>query len=287
MKPSEAPAPGQRDAPRQAGAGRRSRRARRVAYPPSPAARARGRDLRWVARDRLARRLARSLRRSAQPASQHRGQHLCVAALDVARGKHQRQPAVSRAPPQVAEHGPPGGQLANVAAAELLEATGVVAVPAAQRVARRDVARPLADSRVLPGEATRPDPVDQHSIAVGSLGRLVGALEPDIYATALRPVAGASCAPRLLTPPVAVVGGVDLDVLAPRFGYFSSRPCRPRLPYPGLGRVSSTTLPSGSARCRVRSPHGRSVGGANTSTSARRRRSCSASGSSTKKATSP
>ena len=47
-------------------------------------------------------------------------------------------------------------------------------------------------------------------------------------------------------------------------------------PYPGFGRVSSTTLPSGSARCRVRSPQGRSLGGANTSTPARRRRSCSA-----------
>jgi hypothetical protein len=32
-------------------------------------------------------------------------------------------------------------------------------------------------------------------------------------------------------------------------------------PSPGFGGVSSTTLPSGSARCSVRSPHGRSVGG--------------------------
>jgi hypothetical protein len=32
-------------------------------------------------------------------------------------------------------------------------------------------------------------------------------------------------------------------------------------PYPGFGGMSSTTLPSGSARCSVRSPHGRSVGG--------------------------
>jgi hypothetical protein len=62
-------------------------------------------------------------------------------------------------------------ELVGVALPKLREAFGAVGGPAAQLVARREVARPLIDAGLGLGDAERPEPVDQRLVADSSEGR--------------------------------------------------------------------------------------------------------------------
>ena len=99
-------------------------------------------------------------------------------------GVDERQGPLARAPAQLAQLRLLRRQLAAVATAELGEAGRVVAEPLPQLGARRELARPLVEAGVLARDAARPEPVDQHAVAVGGGRRLVGALEPHVHLVA-------------------------------------------------------------------------------------------------------
>src|SRR5205809_6837313 len=67
-------------------------------------------------------------------------------------------------------------ELGAVALLELRPSFGIMPEPFAQLAARSDVLQPQRQRGVLLGDAARPDPVHQHTLAVGLLGRLVDAL---------------------------------------------------------------------------------------------------------------
>src|SRR5262249_36088990 len=71
-------------------------------------------------------------------------------------------------------------QLGAVARAELRVALRIVREPLAQRRARRDVARPGIERRLALAETARPEPVDQHAVAVAGRRVVVDAF--DAYA---------------------------------------------------------------------------------------------------------
>jgi hypothetical protein len=72
------------------------------------------------------------------------------------------------------------GELLPIAALELLEALRIVAEPAPELRARRELARPLVEPCLLTTDAAGPEPVDEDAIAVVLGGRVVRALERDV-----------------------------------------------------------------------------------------------------------
>src|SRR5581483_7850780 len=85
------------------------------------------------------------------------------------------------APAQRAQLAAPLRELRQVAAAEPGKALGVVPVPAAQLVARREQLRPLVDRGIVAPEAPRPEPVHEHPESVASRRRLVGSLRAHFH----------------------------------------------------------------------------------------------------------
>ena len=88
--------------------------------------------------------------------------------------------ARSGAAPQVVDAFGPGGELLAIPGAELAEALGNVIEPLAQLVARRQVASPLVQARALARDTARPDVVDQHTLTVAWVGRVVHALRAHV-----------------------------------------------------------------------------------------------------------
>jgi hypothetical protein len=118
---------------------------------------------------------------SAQTAAEHRSQHLRIAVDGVARRKDERDTPGACAASQLGEPRSPSGKLTQVAAAELLEPSRIVAIPAAQWIARSQVSSPLIDAGLLARESPRPEAVDENAVAVCALGRLVHALQLDVH----------------------------------------------------------------------------------------------------------
>ena len=62
---------------------------------------------------------------------------------------------------------PPAPRAHLCSDAELGEAGWVMAEPSPQLATRRELARPLVEARSLTRDAARPEPVDQHAVAIG------------------------------------------------------------------------------------------------------------------------
>ncbi len=69
------------------------------------------------------------------------------------------------------------GQLGLVALAKLREFFGIVAVPFAQFIARRDLLEPEIDMRAFLREAARPEALHQHARPVALLRLIIHPLE--------------------------------------------------------------------------------------------------------------
>ncbi len=96
----------------------------------------------------------------------------------------------SRPASSSAVRGRVGVELLAVARRELVEALAMV-VPLGSELGRgRDVLRPLVELGALLLHAPRPQPVDEHPIAVGCLGRLVHALHREPHGASLLPPRG-------------------------------------------------------------------------------------------------
>src|SRR5262249_4726644 len=83
--------------------------------------------------------------------------------------------------PQIVERRPAllAPELAPVALAELGEALRVVREPAAERVARCELTKPLVEPGVVFPEPARPEPIDEDAVAVSASRRVVGTLQLD------------------------------------------------------------------------------------------------------------
>src|SRR5262249_10072211 len=75
-------------------------------------------------------------------------------------------------------------QLLAIARAELLEALGLVVEPLAQLAAGRQLAGPIVELGPLAGDPARPQPVDEHAIAIAALHRGIDALAGDAHLVA-------------------------------------------------------------------------------------------------------
>src|SRR4051812_3298813 len=103
-------------------------------------------------------------------------QHDRVVVLGVAGGVDDGDRPLLRAAAQVLDVLTACRELVAVARAELREALGNMVEPFAQLVAGRQLARPLVQVCALARDATRPDVVDQHPVAVAGVRVVVGAL---------------------------------------------------------------------------------------------------------------
>ena len=109
------------------------------------------------------------------------GQDRRVVVLRISCGVHQRERSGACSPAQRGELGAPWSKLLDVAAPELLVASGIVPEPLPQRRARRQVLRPLVELRPLARDASRPESIDQDAVAVGRRGRIVRALHSNVH----------------------------------------------------------------------------------------------------------
>src|SRR5690606_20399981 len=71
------------------------------------------------------------------------------------------------------------GELPSIALDETVPTRGIVAEPSPELGARRHLAAPLVDRRRFTAEATRPETIDQHAIAVVGSRVVVHAPQPD------------------------------------------------------------------------------------------------------------
>src|SRR3954463_9706062 len=104
------------------------------------------------------------------------GKHRRVVVLGVARGVDERQRSLACEASQLADSGAPGTELLDVAAAKLAEAARVVPEPPPEPTARCQVTLPGVEARLLARPPSRPQPVDQGSMAIRGVGLLVHAL---------------------------------------------------------------------------------------------------------------
>src|SRR5688500_5423693 len=120
-------------------------------------------------------------------------QHRAVALL-VARGVDQRHRSLLyHATQQLHRHGVVA-QLAAVAPLELGPLGRVVREPLAQLRRGRDLLEPQVHRRPDPGHAARPEPLDEHALAVRTRGFVVSALQADRHARAPSPARPGACA---------------------------------------------------------------------------------------------
>lgn len=104
-----------------------------------------------------------------------------VVVLVVVRPVHESQWSLSRATAELAELLPLISQFSRVAKSKLLKPLRVVTEPTPQLVTRCDCRSPFVQTCLVPAHAARPQPVDQHAVAVRGSRWLVGALEPYVH----------------------------------------------------------------------------------------------------------
>src|SRR4051812_10736450 len=96
-------------------------------------------------------------------------------------GIDQREGVIPRSAPESGEAGTLTAELFDVVPTELLEASRVMPEPLPERPARGQFLLPAVELGVFARDATRPQPVDQHAIAVRWRGGFVGALQAHIH----------------------------------------------------------------------------------------------------------
>src|SRR2546430_813055 len=114
--------------------------------------------------------------RLAQQVAQHQG----VIAARIVRGVQQRHALLRGALPQRLQGGCLGAQLGAIAPGELEPARGVVVEPLAQRGAWSELGQPGIESRALPADAARPEPIDQRPKAVRGIRLVIDTLDLDV-----------------------------------------------------------------------------------------------------------
>ena len=132
-----------------------------------------------------------------QAAPQRLGEDDGVVVLGVSGAVDEGQGAVPRPAPQLRQLRALRAQLLQVAAAELLEAARLMPEPLPQPGAGRQLLLPFVETGPLPGDATRPEPVDQDAMAVRRRRGLVGPLHADIHD---RPFGTRPRSPAAVTP---------------------------------------------------------------------------------------
>src|SRR2546430_16178177 len=94
--------------------------------------------------------------------------------------RSQRHALLRGALPQRLQGGCRGAQLGAIAPGELEPARGVVVEPLAQRGAWSELGQPGIESRALPADAARPEPIDQRPKAVRGIRLVIDTLDLDV-----------------------------------------------------------------------------------------------------------
>lgn len=98
----------------------------------------------------------------------------------VARRVDERDRSFAGAAAQILDRLPMGGELSAIAAPELVPATRIMVEPPAQFGGWRDLLEPLVQLGLRLAEAPWPESIYEDPRAVGFLGRVINALEPEV-----------------------------------------------------------------------------------------------------------
>lgn len=137
----------------------------------------------------------------------------------------QREPAAAPELVQQAQHISSLREFRPVLRGERPPAARLVAEPAAQRVAWRDILEPEVNRQPFFGEATRPKAIDKNTHAVIRRRLVVGTLQTDCAACA-----APSDAPRVPMP----IGAIELPLCHGHFQLAHYRCCVPAATHQGI-----------------------------------------------------
>jgi hypothetical protein len=137
---------------------------------------------------------------------QHRAQHRRVVHARIARGIQQCHALPPGALAQCLQQQSLSAQLCAVAAGEFRPAFQVTVKPGAQRRTRCELREPGIETSALLADTARPEPIDEHPIAIVTRGGVVDAL--DTYAVCR---SAATSTPGPARAPVGVPGPARLE----------------------------------------------------------------------------
>jgi hypothetical protein len=122
-----------------------------------------------------------ALSASSQTCPEYGSEHRCIAVLNISGSEHQCHRASARSSPEFGQQLAPGIEFTHVPASKFIEAVEVVLVPVAKSVAWSEFSCPFINPNLVSRKTTRPETVDEDTIAIGATCSFIRTLYADVH----------------------------------------------------------------------------------------------------------